>query len=141
MRHRLAQRRVLCVVDRLLGQADRDRRTGGQSCPAASSVASSSSDSLDAAVNQAPVGCLRGASPFRRAAASVLARASPASRGSSQVDPESGLKPRATNGSQKTASVDGHREVGGQGQIAPEADGVTAHAAHDRQVNGVRPVR
>ena len=48
---------------------------------------------------------LRRRRPSRRAAACDFARARPTSRGSSQVEPESGLKPRSTNGSQNTASA------------------------------------
>ena len=56
-------------------------------------------------VDQSPVGRIASRPPSHRAAASAWPAPAPTSRGSSQVEPESGLKPRSTNGSQNTASV------------------------------------
>ena len=101
--HRLGQRGVLAVVDGLLGQPDRDRRGGGQLC-----------EQLFGGVVEVCGGRRRrGSAPsprhpmpvtFSPSSSIRLARARPTSRGSSHVAPESGLKPRVTNGSQNTAS-------------------------------------
>ena len=85
-----------------------------------------------------------GSSPRRRRRAPVtgrpsssisLARATPTRRGSSQVAPLSGVKPRLVNGSQKRAVVGGDGEVGGEGELAAEAGGPAPHRAHHRQLD------
>lgn len=74
-----------------------------------------------------------------------MARARPTNRGSSHVEPESGLKPRFDEGLPEHRVVGGHGEVRGQREVAAQADGPPPHGAHHGQVDGVdefdQPVR
>ncbi len=67
----------------------------------------------------------------------LLARARPTSRGSSQVEPESGAEAAADERLPEHRVVGGDGEVRGQRQVAAEPDGPAPHAAHDGQLDGV----
>ena len=132
--HGLVQRGVLAVVDGLLGQSDRHGRPGRPAGPAAPRRRRRVRPRSRSG-GSGPSRRRRRRSPSRRAAASRLARARPTSRGSSQVEPESGLKPRVEERLPEHRVVGGDGEVGGQGQIAAQADRPAPHPAHHRQVD------
>ena len=92
---------------------------------------------LHGVVDQSPVGGVGCRSPFRRAAASASRAPGPPAGAAARSRPESGLKPLFDERLPEHRVGRGHGEVGGQREIAAQADGPAPHGADHGQVDGV----